>query len=372
MHLILVKIFFLLWMVIQLLWEALKWFSKAILAPFCIGAGLFGVLFHGSIIPYLSALLHGGIVVYTYINVALPLMESESTIWFDLLAIALQMAFLDCVHELLFTAKTKRMPKNDPPTMAKLQICCAASGIGAAVYYYAGVDGGRLANIVAHYDVLLLLLVVPRALFILLEIYAYICVYPKIRRTIKNGDFFLASGSEYYKRYVEMQEKKGLLISNLKTIHKEKKASQEKLANMYPKKTLEILAEKLMGNKEMIAERTNAEAELDSIEEKTAYISKTGYQAFSKNMEKILRESGSLSPRSFIEKKFTEKSKQWLPLGVEFFLIQAFTQAVVEGRIIDEDKSDSPLVNHAYRHTQSNVPIKVTYANEDPRLALDD
>jgi len=361
----------LIFLIVWLLWTLFQWIFKWIFAPLIIGVGLFWVLIFGSIIPYLSAILHGGIVIFTFINVILPLLESGSTRWFALLFVALAMAFADCVHELLFTAKTKRMPFEDTIISSKLIIGCAASGIGAAVCYYGGSDGNRLANIIAHYDVLLLLLVLPRALFIIPEIYADKCVYPKVLRIIEIGDFFQPLGSEYFKRYVEIQEKKGLVISNLEAIREESKVSREKLAKMYPKTTLEKWAEKFLGDKEMIAERTNAEKELGDIKEKQAYISTTGFQAFSESMENILRKSGSLSPRTFIEKKFGEKSEQWLSLGVEYFLIQAFTKAVSEGRIIDEDKSDSLFVNHAYRHTQSNVPIKVINANEDPRLALD-
>ena len=40
--------------------------------------------------------------------------------------------------------------------------------------------------------------------------------------------------------------------------------------------------------------------------------------------------------------------------------------------IVDENKSDYPMENHAYRHTESIAQVKVTDANKDPRLALDD
>ena len=141
---------------------------------------------------------------------------------------------------------------------------------------------------------------------------------------------------------------------------------------MYPKNFLAKAAEFFSGDKATIAKRERAERELEEMRGKVSYISKKGYKKFSGMAEVLLMQVSSISPRDFIEKKFPERSNSWLSRGAEFFLIKAFASGVRKGKIVDEDKSDYPMENHAYRHIESVAQVKATNADKDPRLALDD
>ena len=357
------------------------WAWKWILAPFFIGVPLFWVLVFASCIPFLGVLLHGGVIVFTFINIeTLPLLENQSTGMYIVVCAVLALALIDCIHELLFTVKTKlyKNPSDDDVFMYKWMLCSVVPAIGSAVYYYATpADQSRLANILSHYGMLLFLFIAPRALFIIGEFFAKKIIYPKVVKQIASGEFFKLQDdsdtvySVYYKRYVKMQERKGLVVSNSSTVHAEKKTSHEKLEKMYPKKFIEKIAEFVAGDKDILEKRKNAEKELENIEKKISHISQKGYQAFGDNAENILRQVSSISPRDFIEIKFPEKKDNFLSLGVDFFLVKAFETAVSEGRIEDDpEKSNDPIVNHAYRHIQSNVQVLVRNADDDPSMAL--
>jgi hypothetical protein len=359
------------------LWWLCKWFFKWILAPFFIGITVGGAFWKLSLIPFVGVLIHFVVIALAFITidgVALPLIGSNYVVFI----VILFLAFVDCVNDLIIAAKFKRM--KDSIIENKLATLGCVLMVAVAVFYYSAPgDGSRLANIAAHYATLLFLAVAPRAIFAIGEIYAMVLVYPKVKKEIRTGVFFKTSIDPYRERYVETQLSKGLIISNSATIEWEKKASLEKLDKMYPKKTLEKAAEKLSqiftdAGKQVVKERDDAKNELEDIGNRVSYISLKGFEEFCANAEKALLECGMISPRPLMEKKLSAlyKTDDRQKLGIDFFVIQGLAKGVSEGRIIDKDISDRPLDNHVYRHTRSNVQPKITNANENPLLALDD
>ena len=356
------------------LWNLIKGFFVYIFVPPFVLAGfaLVGILlvegaFRSKI--HAGALISGGAVVFTFINVALPQLENELMKIFILLSVVLFLALVDCIDDFISTAKYKvNLYKSDNPlSTAKKYLCGMVPGVTSLVFYYSTPSGqGRFENIFAHYGLLLFLLIAPRALFFIGEIYAKAKIYPEASKLIYRGDFFIYPSDVYFRRYLERWQ--GVLLSNESTIKEEKRISSEKLEKMYPKKFLAKAAEFFVGDKETIDKRERAEKEIAVMEEKVSYITKEGFQKFSAKAEEFLRQVSSMSPRDFIEMKFPQYKQS--PPGVEFFLIEAFDSGVKTGKIVDESKDDYPMENHAYRHTESSV--QVVSRNGNKELALDD
>jgi signal transduction histidine kinase len=363
------------------IWWLIKWLWKWFFLPFLAGGILAGIIRLAIIAPFVGALLHIAASVFAIIKIALPMLENQSVAWFALLVVVILLSFVDCVTDIAYAIKY-RFPKDsseDKVLDAKGNACGASAMIALMVFYYMANDGSRLLSIVSHYDTIILLSFAPRAVFAIGEIFARTVLHPKALIKINSGEFFHTVDNAaqsfipaYYEKYVNMYCRVGVAVSNKAVIAKEKELSSAKLEKMYPKKFIEQVAEKFTVDKQTIQDREDSKKELDSIEKRTAYISKAGFETFFAKMEAVLRQSGSMSPRTFLEKKFPNESGQWLPLGVEYFLIQAFTEGVYSGRIIDENKRDHPMVNHAYLHLQSEIQPKVTNANDNPLLALDD
>jgi hypothetical protein len=349
-----------------LLWQLIKWLWKWLFAP-CIVLGIFAIGIQlVSMIPIFGTLLHGLIVVFSFFNIA---QVTQSTPMLILLYVALPLALLDCINDLRITVRY-RLYRADDALMLKYNCCAFLSAIGAVVFYYMSDKSfqGVIQSIVSNYNILLLLTVLPRALFIFVEIYSEI----NVKDLIKSNNFFTirdtsGNSSVLKSKYVKLRQNAGFVVSNKSIIEDEKRISSGKLEQMYPKKFLAKAAEFLVGDKETIAKRERAERELAEMEKRVSYISKEGFKNFSARAEELLRQVSSMSPRDIIEMKFPQYRR--FP-GVEFFLIEAFDSGVKTGKIEDESKDDYPMENHAYRHTESSV--KVLSRNGNKELALDD
>ena len=336
-----------------------------------IGIIFFGGLLFISMIPFLGTLFHSVIVIFTFILMA---EGTSSTVMSILMFFTLLLALIDCINDLRITASC-RLYHADEVLMNKNKVCAGLPAIGAAVYYFIS---RQSIQIIVTNSVLLFLAVAPRALFFIAELYASAKIYHNVNNKIKVNDFFKTQEGSlsnlFYCRgegdYLKLKERSGTVVSNESTIKEEKKISAEKLEKMYPKKLLLKITEIFTGDKETMDKRDRAEKELAVMEEKVSYISKKGFQEFSTKAEELLRQVSSMSPRDFIEKKFPEKYKSWMPFGAEFFLIEAFATGVMKGKIKDESKDDYPMENHAYRHTESS--IQVVSRNGNKELALDD
>ena len=369
----------------------LAWIWQWVGLPIIIMCVVFYPPWLVSKIPFLSAIINSWVIIFIFINidaVELPYLGNPVI----LLVIILVFALLDCIIELFYTIielfyKTKynldkflvsdfKASKDQDLSISKLLSCITISTIVTLICYYGVPNDNRIDSVLSHYGVILFSFVAPRALFVIAEINfikEIFKVRPKAEKVIKNNFFKIPENDDSSLiRYLKFQKKIGLFISNEETIKREKSISLIKLEKMYPKGFIAKLVEKFAGDKEMLKIREECEKELGSIETKIAYVTKSNYENYIKVVDSILRESGSLSPRTLIEKKFPEVSDNWLAFGADFFVIQALAPAINFGRIMDEDKSDDPLVNHAYRHTESSVAVTVINANEDPRLALDD
>jgi hypothetical protein len=360
------------------------WLITWVLPVFVFIFGTLVVLFVSKI-PFLGTLLYGVAAVIAFNGMALPLLRDQSMWLFILVTAVLVLALLDCVYDLIFTAQTKSSPEwRNKMLEGKWGGCYVIFGIGALVCYYPNPgDQSRIEKVLAHYGILMFLLVVFRAFTAMQETYATITFYPEFNNAMNFNDFFsinkidedkkenLFYDSDYNRRYVELKRINGLVVCNAPTIEKEKEISSGRLDKMYPKKFLAKAAEFFAGDKETLDKRENAAKELAAMKEKVSYISDKGFREFSAKAEKFLRQVSSISPRDLLETKFPDKYRLWLPLGVEFFLIEAFASGVSSKKIVDEDKDDNPMVNHAYRHTKSIAKVKVTNANENPVLALD-
>jgi len=342
----------------------LAWLWQWIVLPLIIMCGVFYMPIIISMIPFFGTIINGGVIIFIFINmdmVDLPLLGIS-----PILIIFLLLAFLDCVIELFYTGKYKLYNyKDDDFRVGKSFLGVMAPMIGVLIYYYTAPDYNWVENILSNSAILLSLFIVPRAVFAVIEIYAIRKIYPKASEIIKSGEWFKVAenSSAYYKRYIKLQQNGGFVISNEDTIKKEHEIGIGKIDKKYPKNFI---------LKAVMLIRDTEAQELRSIETKISYISKSSYEKFREYIEIILKESGPLSPRTLIEQKLPDKSNNWLSFGADFFMIQALASAVKDGRIEDMDISDSPLVNHVYRHTESQVSMKVINANNDPRLALDD
>jgi ABC-type multidrug transport system fused ATPase/permease subunit len=260
--------------------------------------------------------------------------------------------------------------------------------IGTAIYYFRNLTINRF---------LLFLAILPRIFFLITEISIVkngvsrlTTSYLEALKWMESGEF---SKLQFFKRHsdvvsyderivekcIKEQQNIGMVVSNESTIVKEMKISAKKLEEMYPKNFWAEMAEIFADNQEMIDRRERAEREFREMELtrkmgwkwKVSYISKKGFLEFAENAENLLRQVSLISPRDFIVKQFPEESN-WLSLGVDFFLIDAFDLGVKEERIEDVDISDNPMENHAYRHIGSSIPMKSRNGNDDPRLELDD
>ena len=345
---------------------ALGWLLEWIIIPCLLAFVMFLVLHLLSKRPLLGAILHIAIAVFAYVS--LGLLDYPETV-ITIAQIVIILAIVESINELRI-ACTYKIFRADGLLKIKYKTCAIAPAVGVAACYF--IPGQSVFN-----SLVLILAVAPRVFFLFTGVTAAIMYQTRAKKLIKSNDFFKVSGKRpRFGRgmhdYIKLRESKGLVVSNRSIINSEKSISVDKLEKTYPKSLIAKIAEKLASDKDQIKARIISEKELAKMSSKVSYISRRGYMAFCDNMEKILLNSGSLSPRTFIEKKFQEKSAYLLSHGVDYFLIKAFNAAVNEGRIVDEDKSDSPLVNHAYRHKQSIVQIKVNDANSDPRLSLDD
>lgn len=205
-----------------------------------------------------------------------------------------------------------------------------------------------------------------------------------IKKEIRDG-YPLLNGGDYYKmKWIRRLEKKGVIISNIETVTNEAKIRQEKLEALYPKKTLEKVADMVAGDKTVKEKRKDAEKRLrtESLAICYAYIGVDVFEQYPKLIMEVMSEKGRHSVADI--KKFEElkplhltvpfhgingKNTEWS----EYFIIQALKPLVAEGIFEDDDLNDNDVFdNHAYRYTESKVAMKCIDADNDPLLALDD
>ncbi|MCL1988518.1 MAG: hypothetical protein FWG64_11210 [Firmicutes bacterium] len=345
-----------------------------------------GIAYALIMIPVLGVAISTFMAADTILN--FPTFGGDSAIWEVLSSIMfmlLHLALLDCIidffdliklkirtGEISKTFYQKLAKENEGLYYYKALWCILPAGI-IGFYYFVRGDGFSFAEIWANRDVIIMLLVLPRAVFPLGEfLFRILGGVRKLTANIKSDDFFkLSSGrivpgnlleaivedfSIFGEKYFLVNGFHITLISNEEIKNEEETIIKEMLKKENPSKSEEKM-EEIINQK------------LKDFPKGTTYISPAGYAKFSEQIDKLLQECSVISPRKFVEKKLPEK---YLEMGVEFFVIKAFSQGVAEGRIIDMDVSDDILVRHAYKHTLSNVPMKSTVANDNPALALDD
>ena len=256
---------------------------------------------------------------------------------------------------------------------------------------------------------LLPLIIIPRAAFMLF-------IYPHISRrtllkikqaisygvTLPDGAYYspLADERYYFKKFINNLCKKGIVVSNMKTIEKEASLSKRKFYALFTqkeKKEAKDLKEKLIANAVKVAEKLtgvekakaqaraeklkkfNETLEYSSSDIHHAYLSALVFEQYSKRISEVMSKKTVVAPKGI--KLLNElkdlnltvppnetKSTKWS----EFFIIQALQPLVADGTFEDLDISDDEFDNHAYRYSKSEVKIASINANNDPRFALDD
>lgn len=205
-----------------------------------------------------------------------------------------------------------------------------------------------------------------------------------IKKKIRDG-YPLSSGGGYYDtKWKRKLEKKGMIISNIKTVTNEAEIRRKKLEALYPKKTLEKVVDMVAGDKIVKEKRKDAEKRLqtESLAMCYAYLGTAAFEQYPKLIMEVMSEKGCHSVSDI--KKFAElkslhltfpfygkngKNTEWS----EYFIIQALKPLVAEGIFEDDDLNDNDVFdNHAYRYTKSKVTMKCIDADNDPRFALDD
>lgn len=185
----------------------------------------------------------------------------------------------------------------------------------------------------------------------------------------------------YYRKRVTRMEKKGLIVSNIKTICNETKARRKKLDSLYPKKFTGKVADMVAGDKILKEKRKAAEARLQpqALKNCYAYLSSGVFEQYPKLITEAMSDKGCFSVsviKGFEELKSLHltfpsygKNTEWS----EYFIIQALQPLVSEGIFEDNDNNDNDVFdNHAYRYTKSTAQKKIIDADNDPRFAIDD
>lgn len=234
----------------------------------------------------------------------------------------------------------------------------------------------------------------------------YPIIYGKIKADVKrkisnrepllyrdNNYSFDMTKKYYYSKLLRNLEKRGELVSNKETVVAEIKMIQERLNKLYPKKRIEVLVDKIAGDREAKAIREESADKLSYLRlreacgEVYAYIPASVYKKFPDNLSEAMSDKGTMSLAYIIKLKEVEEvthplvynssddqsaqnNREWI---YYFFIIQALKALVEDGIFEDNNLNDrDPFETHAYRYTQSTKqPVSIN-ANDNPMLALDD
>lgn len=174
----------------------------------------------------------------------------------------------------------------------------------------------------------------------------------------------------YYDMELEWLLKQGKLVSNEKTVREEIARSQRKLDKLYPKKFLEKIVDAVAGDDEVKEQRDRGEAGIKRLRYSRTYISKAVYDQIPNALVEAMRDKGTLCAADIIKLEELERFDFGKGCCGETFLIQALEPLVENGTFLDDDISDDPLENHAYRYAHSSKQKKSIDASSDPRFAL--
>ncbi|MCL2285228.1 MAG: hypothetical protein FWC32_02565 [Firmicutes bacterium] len=310
--------------------------------------------------PRIAILVHAAIAIWCLIS------------WGSTLeVIVLFLVLADCLNDIRVIAKYKLSANQeyvgakDNVLVGKGFVCGASVAVAASLMWWYGLG---------NFHTLLFWAVAPRVIYLIADVYSNIIIFPKVKRMLSEDtiQFYLIEGHGIHRflfrikeSYLHMLSRTGKTVSNADIIITAMRKGRNKTDN---------------SKHEEKSKRSETRTKLEAFENRVSStfeneiscISQKGFEAFRNEAESRLRQCSKISPHEFIKFKFPEKSDEWLPMGVEFFVIKAFAPLVENGRIIDDDISDDILEHHAYSHTESNVPIKRTIANQNPLLALDD
>lgn len=229
---------------------------------------------------------------------------------------------------------------------------------------------------------------IARVVFILIIVpYFSFSASSDIKRKMKAGYPFAGSCDSgckqnqpnyviYYYMKIEKLLKQGKLVSNERTIKSEDWKSRARLDKLYPKKIKGKIVDVIAGDKSMKERRKNAENRINSTSDNIAYISADALNKYPQIITDAMSRRSVCSPndiKDFEELKslhFDEKingSTQW----AVYFIILALQPLVEKGEFTDETLNDNDVFdNHAYQYVHSQVQLKSTNADEDPRFAL--
>ena len=210
-------------------------------------------------------------------------------------------------------------------------------------------------------------------------------VSSKINKTLNSGyplehieKSYSSNHFEYFKaKKIEKLEEKGLIVSNEETMKKEMAISRERLDKLYPQKILGKIVETVAGDKDMKKRRKDAENRINTSGK--AYISKKVFDKYPQAITDVMSQKSVCSPldiKDFAElksfhfyEKFDGGSQKW----AVYFIIQALQPLVENGEFTDDILNDKDVLdNHAYQYIKSELQMKSTDADSDPRFALDD
>lgn len=178
-------------------------------------------------------------------------------------------------------------------------------------------------------------------------------------RSIKAQDY-------YYDQELEKLVQNGELVSNENTLREEVARSTKKLDKFYPKTWRDKILDAIAGDEEKKEQRANSRVEIKRWGFSRGYLSKDAFEQIPKAVVEAMRDRGTLCVADIIELK----DLKHLDLnGKEMFVIQALEPLVESGIFLDEDISDDPRENHAYRYAHSSKQKKSIDASSDPRFA---
>ena len=278
-------------------------------------------------IPVLLTLAHTGISIFL-------LLEGRS----NLETIVLFLVLLNCLNEMriIITYRLFVSNKNTPDQMPIIAACIFVSAVPATIMWRG--DGINIPD-------LLFWIVAARAIFVFFDIHSALKILPEARKLLKDDGihFFNVGNSSWIYNisgYIHlMLNRSDEIVTNLETIKSEKEKGLKNIQGKY--KTPASRFDKLTEGRHAREKREGLTSEVEGYDGKHTFISSAGFRKFCIEAENRLKKCSKISPHEFVKFKFPEHSQEWLPMGVEFFVIMAFAPLVKSGKIIDENISGS-------------------------------
>ena len=175
----------------------------------------------------------------------------------------------------------------------------------------------------------------------------------------------------YYDRELEKILQSGVLVSNEKTLHQELSLCKSQLANLYPKKLFEKIAERVGGDhQEMKKRRAYAEKGIRDLAASRIYIHRDVIDQLPDAVIRAMKDKPPYSVSDIVRFKelapFFGGNCSWSIL----FVIQALIPLVANGLFEDMNLNDNdPLDNHIYHYARSTATMHSVEASDDPRFA---